>query len=72
MSRNFELMQHIGQAPESASTPKPRPAFSKTLEKLEKMTTEGVRFALGQVAGKETLTVLERIWASADRVNDGE
>jgi hypothetical protein len=72
MSRHFELMQQIGQAPESASTRKSRPAFSKTLEKLEKMTTDGVRFALGQVAGEETLTVVERILASADRVNDGE
>jgi hypothetical protein len=71
MSRNFELMQQIGQAPESTST-KSRPAFSKTLGKLEKMTTDGVRFALGQVAGEETLTVVERILASADRVNDGE
>jgi len=69
MSRNFELMQQIGQAPTST---KSRPAFSKTLGKLEKMTTDGVRFALGQVAGEETLTVVERILASADRVNDGE
>ena len=59
MSKNFELMQQVGQAPGPASIPKANSVFSKADEKIH---TNGARFGLGQVAREETLRLMQRIF----------
>lgn len=59
MSRNYELMQQVGQVSDSAPLPRARPEYSKAYEKVP---TTVARFGLGQVAREETLRLVQRIF----------
>jgi Mrp family chromosome partitioning ATPase len=59
MSKNFELMQQVGEDFEASTIPRPTPVVSKELEKAR---TNGVHFGLGQVAHEEILKLVQRIF----------
>jgi capsular exopolysaccharide synthesis family protein len=61
MSRNFELMQQIGQDFQAGAVPKTSAVFPKTQETRSK---HGVRVDLGQMAREETLRLVQRVFLS--------
>ena len=59
MSRNFELMQQVGQEYEANPVREPTPVFSK---EHENDRTNGSRFGLGQAAREGALRLVQRIF----------